>query len=345
MSAPHADRDASEQPTACECGGGHLGGDGLCECACHDPIPTQVWPPRQRRDAEQREKPCGGCAECGTSRAEPVRASEAQVAAAKVAIEAGFTKWLRNVFSVTEDPSHRKTALEVVDCIDSLAYAGEAKAVADAVVAAGEDADEVTRQQRAAAEAALANAARATKAEAVVDRLTDLASAESERRIKAEAEVERLRRERDGIGCSRFTCADDLGRTRYRAEAAEAERDRLAETVARVEALADEWERTRGGLWGAAHVMELRAALSGPSPATTPGTPHTPAGAPEGTSGQSGTGEALGGAQGGWWRARCDVPGCGWLSLPSRQRAGADQAGFVHWEGAGHGTSVGRADR
>ena len=37
---PHADRDGSEEPAVCECGGGHLGGDGLCECACHD---GEVW--------------------------------------------------------------------------------------------------------------------------------------------------------------------------------------------------------------------------------------------------------------------------------------------------------------
>lgn len=68
---------------------------------------------------------------------QPVQtATDAQVEAATRAIEARFTTWLRNVFSATEDPAHRKTALEVVDCIDSLVYAGEAKAVADAVVAA-----------------------------------------------------------------------------------------------------------------------------------------------------------------------------------------------------------------
>lgn len=39
------------------------------------------------------------------------------------------------------------------------------------------------------------------------------------------AEVERLRREMDNIGCSRFTCADDLSRATRRAEAAVAARD------------------------------------------------------------------------------------------------------------------------
>ena len=213
-------------------------------------------------------------------------------------------------------------------------------------------------------------------------------------------EAERLRRERDGIGCSRFTCADDLGRMRDRAETAEAEvarlraevehwkhhaweagegfkraiesenraragrraavaeLDRLAEVVARVEALrghlanpanvgAKQGSKKRRVIEGvlADVVAMLDANLSGPTPAETPQNGPEPALSREqGTSGQSGEGEALRGAEEGPWRARCDVPGCGWRSWPYKARVGADTAGHEHWLSKGHGTSIG-ADR
>lgn len=90
------------------------------------------------------------------------------------------------------------------------------------------------------------------------------------------AEVERLKRERDNIGCSRFTCADDLGRAN-RAHDAQKERAEAAERaladerakVARVESLAAEYEERSSDTENAEHYPwgvaadDIRAALAG----------------------------------------------------------------------------------
>jgi hypothetical protein len=181
----------------------------------------------------------------------------------------------------------------------------------------------------------------------------DVASAAEAVRL-AEAQAERLRAEVEAHALANGGCVPQPAYRDLSAVMADvkAERDRLAATVERVEALADHYarcakaadrKRRRSAQRYKAAELWLRAALD--DPATTPETPHAPAGAPESTSGQSGTGEALGGAENGGWRARCDVPGCGWVSLPYKRREGADTAAFDHWTARSHGTTVGKADR
>ena len=297
MSVPHADRDHSGQPRRCAwCG----------SADCDARIERTPSTTTAGSDPTQ-----------GTPRsvsARVVRASEAQVEAAWYAV--------REFGRLLNQP--------------------QAEAVADAVVAAGPDADEVTRLRRwkaeatevilglqdlgkalglplgeritgtSAAQAAKALRSRAEGAESAVDRLTDLASDEGHRRINAEAEVARLRAELKRLGLEVANVARE--RSAAEAEAArlrrawdthdtdcaavEAERDRLAEVVARVEALAETMANEHGQSWNSITARRIRIHLSGPTPAETPQNGPEPALSREqGESGQSGEGQALRGAE------------------------------------------------
>jgi hypothetical protein len=120
----------------------------------------------------------------------------------------------------------------------------------------------------------------------------------------AMGEIERLRakaRELEEHGRKRT--AHGL-RERNRADRAEAERDRLAATVERVEALAKHTREVHAelpqphGPWTRGYEIAIRDLLAIlDDPATTPGTPHAPAGRDESVSGQSGEAGPLGGAE------------------------------------------------
>jgi hypothetical protein len=216
-----------------------------------------------------------------------------------------------------------------------------ARRIADEVVAAGEDADEVASLRQRLSDMA--------------DEYGKAGESWDRTRERLEAEVERVKH-----FAERGVAAE--------AEAVrqvEAERDRLAETVARVEALADginqpgAWvspddadgpdvwvTHVRAALdgyrinWSSARGGYVRNALPEPAPAT-PETPHAPAGDAGSVSGQSGTGEALGGAQGG------EAHPCGHIE---RQRGcGGCDPGAVEFvkddDGPWRRVGDGRADR
>ena len=268
MSAPHADRDHSEQPTQPEAFVELLPPDVGHNLRHLGPERAHVTGEECHCSPERIPHPTQGTSRAGSAR--EVRASEAQVEAAIRA----FRDYVR---SDDKDPS---------------ADGGGFRAVADAVVAAGPDADEVTRLR---------------------------------------AEVERLR-----------ASIDRARMERAQAEDAEtevvAERDRLAEVVARV-------ERVRQRLLDPVqHVTEgplisrikaeswLRAALSGPTPAKTPQNGPEPALSREqGTSGQSKP--TCGGCGATWPDLHVYHPGpggtlcvkCGWTpddATPTAEAAG-----------------------
>ena len=333
MSAPHADRDHSEQPVAgplcARCGQPALGfatinGVRYCHAderscytqQCHEnptharmkagldafkakrtatpstpppgPDPTQVvWPPAQRRDAER-----------GTSRSVPVRATVAQVEAVMRVNLAGL-----------------------------LLPLWAARLIADAVVAAGEDADESGQVWTDMNEAVNEATDRAQAAEAEVERLTGALTNARAKAADNIADRERMLRdimaERDALLGRLGPCICNYGPgadgpeewcpqhgrpisdwESYMTKVAE-ENISLRATVARVEALADELEAVAPSF-----ASKVRAALSAPEPAPpTPETPHTAAGDAGSVSGQSGTGEALGGAEGGLWDTRTTSSG------------------------------------
>ena len=241
MSAPHADRDHSEQP----CCGDH------------------------------NHEPCRGCPDgrdAGTSRsvsARVVRASEAQVVAALDVLGCGAYQNRRGVVVCIHERHEHYGAWSERGC-------PVAAAVADAVVAAG-DADEVTRLR---ADLALYKRGGKTLGEII----------DWQCRAALDATGMHHLIDEDGDGDWALVW-EHLAELRPRAEAAEAERDALRETVAK---------------------LRWAAALSGPSPAQTPATATEPAPRAAGDAeGQSGTGEALGGAEkrcrvctGGWFGAR-----------------------------------------
>jgi hypothetical protein len=295
----HSDRDGSEQPI--------------------------VWPPKQRRDAETRyaegglpglgrvvtegievggqvfERMLGTTLprEGGTSPVESARAAHASgggagepVRASAAQVEAVEKAWWNGSFNRYGAP--RRVTF---------------RAIADAVVAAGPDADEVTRLARAVASvtpcSCSAQRSRAEAAEAEVERLLDAQAIRAGTLHDANNAVRDLRAERDRLRAEAARLRGEVNRAasvaerlhsefadhalhRARAQkSAEARADRLAATVERVRAVAKRW----GGN-GTTLGMEITKAI-----ASTPETPHAPAGRDESASGQSGGAGTLGGAE------------------------------------------------
>ena len=322
---PHADRDHSEQPTRYAQGGmippAPEGSDRVpawLSPGCHFPdtnpritargrailamieaVPTlTVAEALARLDLPTPSTAAAGSDPTqGTSRsvsARVVRASEAQVEAALDVI-AETLGWR------------------------SLSRATLARRVADAVVAAG-DADEVSRLRAEVDDAGLT----ALYASEGLAAWREIAKAEHEKAEAAEVERDEIAGRLSALLCE--LTGGRLSKTTYDVRTMVAEIDsayddaqreerteleRLAEVVARVEALADERDVLYPPRFGRTpsenYVMgyrvaraDLRAALSGPTPAETPQNGPEPALSREqGTSGQSGEGEALRGAENG----------------------------------------------